>query len=393
MRLFGGMVVAISSLILVADLSLSQTLSSADADQIPRLTAEVLQLESGEMDEDAIRRLIQIDAELGYPVGESVAPLQRQILMLLAGTNEAAAMEHIRHVFEAQPERRSSAAAALARATTERPDDLQDWRYMVRSLTVVDGDDALAVMTALRRFQQRATRGVWVRQVILIGLKLPEEQRATAEQLLQHWTSKPRAGRRVTPWSLNEYQSWFAEEFPNEPPAVLPVDAPDRRWTTATVTQALEQQSTVSVDIATGAAVYEKAGCQKCHRRGDIGQTFGPDLTSLGWRRTRQEIVQAILFPSHDLNEEYPSVTVVTKDGQTLSGLMSAGPEEMLVLVTPQAERHQIARADVEEIVMRTVSNMPEGTLEPLSETELQSLFAFLTSTAGVPQPHGDALP
>ncbi|MCA9062883.1 MAG: c-type cytochrome [Planctomycetaceae bacterium] len=362
--------------------------SSLDAGDIALLQAEVTQLTEQPLTDEGVRRLIQIDVDLGYPSPREVGPLQREILLAISASQERG-LEHLRHVFESQPERRGPAAAALARATTDRPNDLQDWRYMVRSLTVVEGDDAVAVMTALRRFQQRATRGTWVRQVILIGLTLPTGQQRTAEELLQHWTSKPRTGRNVTPWSLAEYQTWFADEFAMEPAAVLPTDPAERRWDWTGVLNALEasgdEDSTVD-----GKVIYEKAGCTKCHRRGDIGENFGPDLTSLGWRRTRKEIVRAILYPSHDLNEEYPSVSVVTKDGRTLAGMMSAGPENSLVIVSQNASRQQISRDLIDEIVPQKISGMPEGTLEPLTHSEIRALFEFLTSTEGVPRPHGD---
>jgi hypothetical protein len=49
-------------------------------------------------------------------------------------------------------------------------------------------------------------------------------------------------------------------------------------------------------------------------------------------------------------------------------------------------------RADIVQIVNQKISNMPEGTLEPLTLDEIRALFAFLISIDGVPRPHGDEL-
>jgi hypothetical protein len=113
------------------------------------------------------------------------------LLIALAKSQVTDALDHVRSVFENAPERRGSAAQALAAATTLRPADLQDWRYMVRSLPLVQGQEAIDVLNALQRFRTRANKGQWVRQVILIGLTLPADQQSAATGLLRHWTGVP----------------------------------------------------------------------------------------------------------------------------------------------------------------------------------------------------------
>ena len=158
---------------------------------VAALSAEVTALSAQELDEDAIRRLIAIDQALARIPAVAAAADQERVLMALATSQDAGALEHVRSVFENAPERRGSAARALAAATTRRPTDLQDWRYMVRSLPVVQRDEAVDVLNALQRFRSRANKGQWVRQVILIGLQLPEHQQSAATGLLRHWTGVP----------------------------------------------------------------------------------------------------------------------------------------------------------------------------------------------------------
>jgi putative heme-binding domain-containing protein len=298
-------------------------------------------------------------------------------------------MEHVRAIFENDPERRGLAAWALSQSTTLRPADLQDWRYMVRSLNVVSGDDAASVMKALMRFRVRANKPQWVRQVILIGLQMTPEQQPAAINLLKHWTTMPKG---KDSWKLSDYQAWFAKEHPEHPEAVLPVDSTTRKWTLNSLQTEIQNLEPTPEMVEAGEKVYEKAGCQKCHRRSQQGQAFGPDLTSLGWRRQKKEILQAILFPSHDLNEEYPSVIVALKDGRTLNGVLSSGAEGMMSVVSNTAVREEFPRTEIEKIVNQKISNMPEGTLEPLTLDEIKALFAYLTSVDGVPKPHGDEL-
>lgn len=341
-------------------------------------------------DERDLIRLVQLDYILADEGDARSADLCRKIMHTLAVSEDPTALEHVRSVFENEPERRAVAAWALSQSTSLRPSDLQDWRYMVRSLTVVEGADAVDVMKALLRFRPRANKPLWVRRVILIGLRLPSDQQGVACTLLKHWTGFPR-GRAE--WTLADYQMWFSKEHPESPAAVLPADPPGRRWSFDTVMPILKDLDSAPDSLAAGQLAWQKAGCQKCHKRRGEGDAFGPDLTSLGWRRRRQEILEAILYPSHELDEEYPTVTVELKSGKTVSGVMSAVSADSFRMISSTAEHTEFARSDIESIRNQPVSNMPDGLLEPLTAEEIRALFVFLTSIDGIPRPHSDEAP
>lgn len=372
-----------------------QALSQQTASNSEEVAAEVAQLTTETLDEDGIHRLIEIDEDAPehFPDSKALTETKQRILTALATSQQEVGLAYVRSVFENAPERRSSAAAALAAATTLRPNDLQDWTFMVRSLPVVQGDDAVAVLKALQRFRNRANKGQWVRQVILVGLQLPSDQQAAATGLLRHWTGVPLKKSDADAWTLEKYQVWFLKEYPDQPKPELPVDAVDRKWTMASLEIPVREFISTDEMKQLGERIYEKAGCQKCHRRGKIGEALGPDLTTLGWRRQRREILLATLFPSHDLNEEYPTVSVSLKSGQTLTGMMSASSAETLAIVSSTGMRQEFDRGEVENIVNQKTSNMPEGLLEPLSRDEIIALIAWLSSVDGIPRPHTDEGP
>ena len=114
--------------------------------------------------------------------------------------------------------------------------------------------------------------------------------------------------------------------------------------------------------VRKGRDVFRKEGCQNCQRHGQTGEAFGPDLTSLGWRRQKKEILMAILFPSHDLHEDYPTVAVALNDGKVLNGVASRGEGDQLVIMSSAGVRHIVARSEIETIVSVGVSAMPSGT-------------------------------
>ena len=330
--------------------------------------------------------LIMADLELSTDLTPESQDCCRRILRALAAADDEAAQQHVHAVFENEPERRGMAAEAVALAAQTRPGSLKNWRLLVRSLNVVRESEAVAVLRALQRYRQRANKGHWVRRVILTGLGLTEADRQVACDLLQHWTGQPE--RPTAAWSLSQYQQWFLAEHPDLPPAVLPEDPAGAVWTGKSLESLFSGMHLTAVQAAQGPAVFEKAGCAKCHRRGDIGSTAGPDLTSLGWRRQRAEVLESLLYPSQELHEEYPTVILALRDGTTAAGLLQRSPDGGLQLFSSTAEVRIIPQTEIESIRNHTVSSMPAGTLDRLTAEEIRSLVAWLTSVDGVPRPH-----
>jgi putative heme-binding domain-containing protein len=370
---------------LLLSCAISGVLQASPPDREQLLQREADRLIEAEQDPQWIRMIV-IDLELSTDPSEASQATCRRILRSLALSGDETAQEHVLSVFENEPERRSMAAWALSQASLQHPADLRHWQLMVRSLTVVEGSDAVSVMQALKRFRVRANKAQWVRQVILKGLPLAESEQLHAASLLQHWTAVPE--KSAESWTLAQYQEWFQQEYPDAAPAVLPVDLPDRRWTMAKLMPGIHEIPVDDTMLKQGAAVFESAGCAKCHRRGATGSANGPDLTTLGWRRQKSEILKSLLYPSHELNEEYPTVTVVFKDGTIVSGLLQAAARERLSVFTTAAEKKEFAASEVEMIRSQAISAMPEGTLELLSLEQIQSLVAWLTSVDGIPKPH-----
>ncbi|MFM7864614.1 MAG: c-type cytochrome, partial [Planctomycetaceae bacterium] len=210
--------------------------------------------------------------------------------------------------------------------------------------------------------------------------------RQAACDLLQHWTGQP--VHPAAAWTLSEYQQWFAAEHQDLPPAVLPEDPAGAVWTGASLESLFAGRHPTAEESAGGRAIFEKAGCAKCHRRGDLGSAAGPDLTSLGWRRQRAEVLESLLYPSQELHEEYPSVLVVLRDGTTAAGLLQRSPDGGFQLFSSTAEVRVIPQSEIEAIRSHAVSSMPAGTLDRLTADEIRSLVAWLTSVDGVPRPH-----
>ncbi len=301
------------------------------------------------------------------------------VLEVLGRSGDEQALLHVHQVYESDPARREDVAWALTRLVERGRRRMPDWRVLVRSLKIVEGAQARAVMQALARFRQRANKSAWIRQAILVGLAQNEAGQTDAIRLLEGWTGKQQgnadepASARLASWS-----AWFAKQYPDAPPAELPKDAPGSRWKLADVQRALGAAKEPPNDAQAGWAAFEKAQCAKCHQFGARGEKLGPDLTNVSRRLQRKEILLETMFPSYDLSDEYSSVRVQTRQGIVHAGMMTKVDVKTITIVGADAKQTVIAKSDVEQIQSDATSIMPAGLLEPLTLEEIVALFAYM---------------
>jgi putative membrane-bound dehydrogenase-like protein len=124
--------------------------------------------------------------------------------------------------------------------------------------------------------------------------------------------------------------------------------------------------------------------CSACHRVQGRGQWVGPDLSTIGTKYGKDELLRSILNPSAAIGYNFRTLNVALKSGQTWSGLPVEDTPERLVLKTSDGKRVAISPGDVEERRFSDVSLMPEGLAESMSVDDLVDLLAFLS---GLRQP------
>jgi putative heme-binding domain-containing protein len=124
----------------------------------------------------------------------------------------------------------------------------------------------------------------------------------------------------------------------------------------------------------------EKSLCLKCHRVGDQGERVGPELTGIGARFGRVYLVESILEPSQAVVPGFATLRVELNDGRVFTGVKAAETDATLTLVDAEIKKHELKKADVVEQRPVTVSAMPEGLENRLTEQEFVDLIAYLVS-------------
>jgi putative membrane-bound dehydrogenase-like protein len=73
------------------------------------------------------------------------------------------------------------------------------------------------------------------------------------------------------------------------------------------------------------------ASCTMCHRIGDLGIDYGPDLTTFGKQQPAEVIINAILNPSAEISHGFEGTEIKTTDGLTINGIVLADGDPVIV--------------------------------------------------------------
>ena len=143
----------------------------------------------------------------------------------------------------------------------------------------------------------------------------------------------------------------------------------------------IQRVASLSGDSERGQILFSssKATCSNCHRVNGHGADMGPELTNVARRLDRQQIVEAILYPSRSIVTGYESWSIVTSRGVTQTGLLlSVG--QTIVLKSADGMRHSEQRSQVDELIRQGTSFMPKLPAGILSEQEIADIVSFLSS-------------
>ncbi len=167
----------------------------------------------------------------------------------------------------------------------------------------------------------------------------------------------------------------WAMRIDRDPPALAPADEAYRAF-------AREHPG----DPARGFAVFRRESgpmCIRCHAVHGEGGTVGPDLSLLGKKHTREEMMEQVLAPSAEIEPGYAAAIFELKDGTILTGRVQSESKDRITVWDVDAKARELAPGDVAERRASPVSLMPEGLARTLSPQEFADLVAWLGTLKG----------
>jgi len=142
-----------------------------------------------------------------------------------------------------------------------------------------------------------------------------------------------------------------------------------------------QQILSLTGDPARGQQVFfttSGVACKNCHRIGQEGKEVGPDLTAIGKKLDRHQLLESILQPSKRIDPKYVSYLVETSAGKVLTGLLVSRTKEEVVLKDAQQKLIQLSTSQIEQLVPQRQSLMPELLLRDLTAQQVADLVEYL---------------
>ena len=140
-------------------------------------------------------------------------------------------------------------------------------------------------------------------------------------------------------------------------------------------------------DAAKGKELFV-AACQTCHKIGNIGNDFGPNLQGIGSHPPAEMLVH-IVDPNRMVDDEHRTWNFKMKDGTQYSALIGSENPTFVKLKLPAGQSAELKVADIVSRERSPNSLMPEG-FESLGAEGLRNVIAYLRSVAISPE--GEAI-
>jgi len=132
-------------------------------------------------------------------------------------------------------------------------------------------------------------------------------------------------------------------------------------------------------DPAAGSKLFfGEARCADCHMMNGKGGFIASDLSEFGRTHSEDEIRDMIVQPNKVPDPEGQRIRIVTKSGQTLSGLVRNEDNFSIALLSEDGVFHLLMKSEISKMTREPQSIMPDDYGKKLSSAQLDDLASFL---------------
>ncbi len=119
--------------------------------------------------------------------------------------------------------------------------------------------------------------------------------------------------------------------------------------------------------------------CRVCHRIQQNGALFGPELSKIGAKLSKEGLYRAILYPEEGINHGYETYQIQTRDGGQFMGLIGSESNDDVIIKLPGGVTQTIKKTTIQAKTQLPQSMMPPFG-EAFSKQELVDLVAYLSA-------------
>ncbi len=118
--------------------------------------------------------------------------------------------------------------------------------------------------------------------------------------------------------------------------------------------------------------------CLKCHTVNKQGGQIGPDLSAIGKKASRENLLESILLPSKAIADQYVSWVIETQNGIVVTGLVTEETSDHLLLRDANGKDTRIDKKDIASRSKSPTSLMPADLIGAMTNTDLIDLVEYL---------------
>ena len=107
---------------------------------------------------------------------------------------------------------------------------------------------------------------------------------------------------------------------------------------------------------------------------------FGPDLSEIGKKLSKEAMYQSILFPNAAISHGFHGVILTQKNGASVAGYITSETDEAVTIRLPGGVSQKISSKDITGRKDMQQSLMPPGLAASLKKEDLADLVAYLQS-------------
>ena len=157
---------------------------------------------------------------------------------------------------------------------------------------------------------------------------------------------------------------------------------PVKEWSFDEMSKVIEARESVEAaeQLANGKGVYDSTGCAQCHRIGNVGIGYGPDLTKIGLKKNRRDILRSILEPSFEIAPEYRSWYYRLESNRVIEGVKVSETNSTIEIMVKDGNGQllKLQKSEIEEVRESNISSMPKGLLSQISQEDILDLIDFI---------------
>jgi putative heme-binding domain-containing protein len=129
-------------------------------------------------------------------------------------------------------------------------------------------------------------------------------------------------------------------------------------------------------DATRGKEVFNK-NCSACHRLQNVGHEIGPNLAAMK-ARGPEAILVNVLDPNREVNPQFLNYLVLTTEGRSLSGMLTAETATSVTLKRQENATDTVLRVDIDQLKSTGQSLMPVGLEKQVDRQAMTDLLEYL---------------